>query len=145
MTNGFANSFASQRKEDVSELAYCAISENPSEFFFLPPRIGLRGHIYRTLKGTDRLRRRSGVFSVLAVKHVIGVSGHATLIKKAFGPPMVPKISRKPCVGSAPLCLDFMLWFVCFRFPRTHYFFRTYSFCWAPVPILPFINKKISN
>ncbi len=41
---------------------------NPSEFFLRPPRAGPRGHAYRLLQGPSRLRRRSGAFSVLAVK-----------------------------------------------------------------------------
>ncbi len=28
---------------------------NPYEFFFLPPRVGLRGHTYRLLQGPSRL------------------------------------------------------------------------------------------
>ncbi len=37
---------------------------NPSEFFLRPPRAGLRGHTYRLLQGPNRLRPRSGAFSV---------------------------------------------------------------------------------
>ncbi len=40
------------------------VDANPSDFFLLPPRTGLRGHTHRILQGQSRLRRRSGAFSV---------------------------------------------------------------------------------
>ncbi len=42
---------------------------SPSDYFFRPPRTGLRGHTYKDLQGPNRLRRRSGAFSVRVVKY----------------------------------------------------------------------------
>ncbi len=54
------------------------IDKSPPGYFLLPPRLGLSRHTYRTLQRTNRLQRRSSVFSVLYVKRVVGVSGHET-------------------------------------------------------------------
>ncbi len=51
----------------------------PSEFFLRPPRAGLRGHTYRLLQGPNRLRRRSGSFSVLVVKYWNRLPAHLVL------------------------------------------------------------------
>ncbi len=42
---------------------------SPSDFFLRPPRARLRGNTYRLLHGPNRLRHRSGPFSVRAVKY----------------------------------------------------------------------------
>ncbi len=52
---------------------------NPSEFFLRPPRAGLRGHTYRLLQGTSRLRRSSGAFSIRIVKFWNRLSAHLVL------------------------------------------------------------------
>ncbi len=44
------------------------IDLSPSDFFLRQPRAVLRGYTYRLLQGSSRLRRRSGAFSVRAVK-----------------------------------------------------------------------------
>ncbi len=52
---------------------------NPSEFFLRPPRAGLRGHINRLLQGPNRLRRRSGAFTVRVVKYWNRLPAHLVL------------------------------------------------------------------
>ncbi len=52
---------------------------NSSDFFLRPPRAGLRGHTYRLLQLPSRLRRRSGVFSVRAVKYWNRLLAHLVL------------------------------------------------------------------
>ncbi len=62
---------------------------SPSNFFLRPPRAGLRGHTYRLLQGPNRLRCRSGAFSVRVVKYWNGLP--TPLVLK----PSVPIFKKK--------------------------------------------------
>ncbi len=68
------------------------VNLNPSDFFLHPSRAGLRRHNYRLLQGPSRLRRRSGAFSVRAVKYwarlptLLAVSPSVSIFKKTVGP-----------------------------------------------------------
>ncbi len=52
---------------------------NPPDFFIRPPQAGLREHTYRLLQGPNRLRRRSGSFSVRVVKYWNRLPAHLVL------------------------------------------------------------------
>ncbi len=86
---------------------------NPSDFFFRPPRAGLRGHTYRLLQGPSRLRRKSGAFSVRVVKywnklpaHLV-LSSSVSIFKKSIGPSMTRNLPWSTCVTSVPIHCPF--------------------------------------
>ncbi len=61
------------------EIFISEVDLNPSEFFLHPPQSGLRGYTYRLLQGPSRLRRRSGAFSVRAVRYWNKLPAHLVL------------------------------------------------------------------
>ncbi len=75
------------------------VNLNPSDYFLRPPRGGLRGHTFRLLQGPNRLRRRSGAFSVPVVKYwnrllaPLALSPSVSIFKKTVGPSMVRNLS----------------------------------------------------
>ncbi len=79
---------------------------NPSEFFFRPPRAGLRGHIYRLLQGPSCLRRRSGAFSFRMLEQTSSTSSLGTLrfyLQKTVGPSLVRNLPCSTSVTSVPI------------------------------------------